>query len=436
MSEWQQKRLKDIVDIRVSNVDKKIYPNKSLVKLCNYMDAYSNDYITSKISFSTGSADTNEIQRFGLKINDVMITKDSETPEDIAVSSVVIEELENVVCGYHLAILRPVNDELDGKFLMLKLKQPELKNYFYSVANGSTRYGLTIGNIENAKIQYPALSEQQQIAQILSTCDAVIEKTQAAIEKYKAIKQGLLHDLFTRGIDVATGKHRPKYEDAPELYKESKLGWIPLEWEVDALESVCDVTSSKRIYMNEYVDYGIPFYRSLEIILKSNNEEIGATLYISTDRYKDIEKHFGVPRYGDILITSVGTLGVSYRVQKDDLFYFKDGNLIWFRNFNNIEYSRFLLHSLDTLIRLQFDRITIGTSQKAFTIDKLKKLSIFLPKENEYKIISERIEIFNIQLQTEQTYLHKLQQIKAGLMSDLLSGKKRVKLSEEEEINA
>ncbi len=209
-----------------------------------------------------------------------------------------------------------------------------------------------------------------------------------------------------------------------------------MEWEVDALESVCDVTSSKRIYMNEYVDYGIPFYRSLEIILKSNNEEIGATLYISTDRYKDIEKHFGVPRYGDILITSVGTLGVSYRVQKDDLFYFKDGNLIWFRNFNNIEYSRFLLHSLDTLIRLQFDRITIGTSQKAFTIDKLKKLSIFLPKENEYKIISERIEIFNIQLQTEQTYLHKLQQIKAGLMSDLLSGKKRVKLSEEEEINA
>ncbi|RYE57605.1 MAG: restriction endonuclease subunit S [Sphingobacteriales bacterium] len=79
------------------------------------------------------------------------------------------------------------------------------------------------------------LPEQQKIAKILGTIDAVIEKTQVAIAKYKAIKQGMLHDLFTRGIDVQTGKLRPKYEDAPELYKESKLGMVPKEWEVDSL---------------------------------------------------------------------------------------------------------------------------------------------------------------------------------------------------------
>jgi type I restriction enzyme, S subunit len=124
----------EVIDIRVSNVDKKIYPTKSLVRLCNYMDAYSNDYISSKISFSTGSADANEIQKFGLKINDVIITKDSETPEDIAVSTVVVEDLKNVVCGYHLAILRSNKDLLDGNYLMLKLKSDELKRYFLSVA--------------------------------------------------------------------------------------------------------------------------------------------------------------------------------------------------------------------------------------------------------------------------------------------------------------
>ena len=237
MSKWKEKYLHEIVDIRVSNVDKKIYSNKSLVKLCNYMDAYSNDYITSKISFSTGSADKNEMLRFGLIPDDVIITKDSETPDDIAISAVVIEEIENLVCGYHLAILRPDKEQVDGRFLMFKLKDNDLKSYFGRAAKGSTRFGLTIGDIEKAPVTIPSLPVQRKISTILSTCDSVIEKTQAAIAKYKAIKQGMLHDLFTRGIDLQTGKLRPKYEDAPEMYKESKLGWIPKEWEEDRLGS-------------------------------------------------------------------------------------------------------------------------------------------------------------------------------------------------------
>lgn len=276
--------------------------------------------------------------------------------------------------------------------------------------------------------EYP---KQRQIAHILSNCDTVIEKTEAAIAKYNAIKQGMLHDLFTRGIDLNTGKLRPKYEDAPALYKESKLGMVPREWEVNMLGNVCEVTSSKRIYANEYNDFGIPFYRSLEIILKSKNQEIETTLYISNEKYDAIEKQFGVPKYGDILITSVGTLGISYRVSKQDLFYFKDGNLIWFRNFSDNEYSKFLQFTLDELIRKQFDKITIGTSQKAFTIDKLKKLDIYVPKEKEYKVICERVETINQKLHTEQNYLHKLQHLKTGLMGDLLSGRKRVTVPEE-----
>jgi type I restriction enzyme S subunit len=114
---------------------------------------------------------------------------------------------------------------------MQKLKLPDLKNYFYSVANGSTRYGLTIGNIENTRIKFPSLSEQRHISNILTTTDAVIEKTKVVIAKYKAIKQGMLRDLFTHGIDITTGKLRPKYADAPQLYKESKLGRVPREWE-------------------------------------------------------------------------------------------------------------------------------------------------------------------------------------------------------------
>lgn len=299
--------------------------------------------------------------------------------------------------------------------------------------NASAQGGVYLGELAKAKISHPiALPDQRRIAKILSTADSVIEQTQAAIAKYKAIKQGLLHDLFTRGIDISTGKLRPKYEDAPELYKASKLGWIPKEWEVKILGNICDVTSSKRIYAHDYKDTGIPFYRSLEIILKSKNKEIESTLYITNEKYDGIKKQFGVPSYGDILITSVGTLGVSYRVSKQDLFYFKDGNLIWFRNFSDKEYSKFLQFTLDELIRMQFDKITIGTSQKAFTIDKLKKLDIYIPKEKEYKVICDRVEAINTNIQTEESYLLKLQMLKTGLMADLLSGKKRVKIVDPE----
>src|SRR5262249_47735255 len=106
MSEWITDNLNNMAEIRVSNVDKKIHPHKATVFLCNYMDCYSNAYITSNLRFSEGTADSNELSRFSLKKDDVIITKDSETPEDIAVSSVVIDDLKNVVCGYHLAILR------------------------------------------------------------------------------------------------------------------------------------------------------------------------------------------------------------------------------------------------------------------------------------------------------------------------------------------
>ena len=214
MSEWKNKTLKQIADIRVSNVDKKIHLNKAIVKLCNYMDVYSNDYIKRDMPFQTGSADTNELLRFSLKLNDVIITKDSETPADIAIPAVISEYIDNLVCGYHLAILRSNSIELDGTFLMHKLKLPMIKNHFYQVANGSTRYGLTISDIENCAITIPtSLAEQHKIARILSTVDAVIEKTEAAIAKYKAIKAGIMQDLFTRGIDAKTGKLRPSYND-------------------------------------------------------------------------------------------------------------------------------------------------------------------------------------------------------------------------------
>ena len=411
MSEWKEKYLHKVVDIRVSNVDKKIYPSKSLVRLCNYMDAYSNDYISSKISFSIGSADINEIQKFGLKIDDVVITKDSETPEDIAVSSVVIEDLNNVVCGYHLAILRPDKDELDGKYLMFKLKSDELKRYFLSVAKGSTRFGLTIGDIENAKIKFPSLPAQQHIARILSTADAVIENTQAAIAKYQAIKQGMLQDVFTRGIDLRTGALRPRYEDAPHLYKESALGWIPREWEVKPSNQFVHFINGRAYALEEWETSGTPVIR-LQNLTGSGDTYYYSNLQLPEEQYC---------HDGDLLYMWSATFGPYIWNGSKAIYHYH----IW-----KVECSNKMLQQYYYYDLLRFTQTVLseasGSTMAHITKEGMEKRLTLMPPLNEQKMIAEHLTAIDTKLRTEQTYLQKMQALKKGLMEDLLTGKVRV----------
>lgn len=146
------------------------------------------------------------------------------------------------------------------------------------------------------------------------------------------------------------------------------------------LEELVNITSSKRIYSSDYVKEGIPFYRSKEIIEKSKGNKITTELYISFDKYCEIKSKFGTPNKGDLLITSVGTLGVPFIVDSDNDFYFKDGNLIWFKDFNeNLNPSYLYYWLLSNNGKEELEKHTIGSTQKAFTIQGLKKIKIDLP---------------------------------------------------------
>jgi len=121
---------------------------------------------------------------------------------------------------------------------------------------GSNYPAISSSAVKQLEINIPtSLPEQRKIARILSSVDAVIEKTEAAIAKYKAIKSGMMRDLFTRGIDLKTGKLRPRYEDAPELYKQSELGWVPKEWEVVKIGELASMKSGEGITSNSIFDY-------------------------------------------------------------------------------------------------------------------------------------------------------------------------------------
>ena len=156
-----------------------------------------------------------------------------------------------------------------------------------------------------------------------------------------------------------------------------------MSWKVRKIGDYCEITSSKRIFYSEYSETGVPFYRSKEIIERSQGQAISEPLFITNGRYNQIKEKFGVPVAGDMLLTSVGTIGIPYIVKNSDYFYFKDGNLTWFRNFNgelNSKYLYYWIKSNDGQKILY--NTTIGSSQKALTISALKNIEIPLPPVN------------------------------------------------------
>lgn len=186
---------------------------------------------------------------------------------------------------------------------------------------------------------------------------------------------------------------------------------LPEDWNIEAIENYCTITSSKRIFSHEYVDSGTPFYRSKEIIQKSLGEPLGEILYISTKRFLEIFNKFGAPKQGDLLISAVGNRsGIPYIV-RDETFYFKDGNLIWFKDFNSKLSSKFLYYFLSSSYGQNLlSSIMIGSAQKALTINGIQNLKIPIPPiSQQQKIASilgsldDKIELNNQMNQTLET---------------------------------
>ena len=205
---WLNKKLKYIAEIKFSNVDKHTIEDEIPVRLCNYVDVYKNDYITNDLEFMTATATETEIEKFTVLKGDVIITKDSEEATDIAVPTFVKEDLENVVCGYHLALIRANENEILNEYLFRKFQSSELKAYFAIEATGVTRVGLSLGEITGVKISYPkSIEEQKQIVSHIktetATIDTAIAKAEREIELIREYKEAMIAEavMGKRGIN-------------------------------------------------------------------------------------------------------------------------------------------------------------------------------------------------------------------------------------------
>lgn len=203
---WSMKAMRRLATIRSSNVDKVVEEGEQTVRLCNYVDVYYNDRITGDIEVSEGSAKPQEVRRFGLRTGDVVITKDSETPDDIAVPALVDSSAEGIVCGYHLAILRSNSSEITGPFLFWSLKAKPTREAFSLAAQGVTRYGLTLNGIGSIEIPVPDLTTQKAIVAFLDRETARIDKLIAKKDRQVGLLNKRAKQAVAELVTGATGE--------------------------------------------------------------------------------------------------------------------------------------------------------------------------------------------------------------------------------------
>ena len=288
---------------------------------------------------------------------------------------------ENIIHGMNLLRLKHNRSLINSAFLCYYTQSVSFKLDIMRIRKDAVNQSsFAISDFKKIRIPVPVLATQLSIVSELDKINELIRIKKEQLKDYDALAQSIFYEMF--GDPVVNEKG----------------------WEVMSLGDICEITSSKRVFANEYVDMGVPFYRSKEVIEKSKQLPISVELYISESHYDKIKSSFGVPQIGDILVTAVGTIGKIWVVDTNEPFYFKDGNLVWLRKIKGV-HSEYFRYSLFYLID-EYKKVNAnGAAYNALTISKLKLMLCPLPP-----------------LSLQQSFAHKIEQIerqKAAVQSTI-----------------
>ncbi|RUP81349.1 hypothetical protein C7Y69_09395 [Alteromonas sp. KS69] len=330
-----------------------------------------------------------------------------------------------IVCG----------EDLDSAFLYYVLNHN--KNKILYLAQGSGQPNLSKELIDKTEIVLPNPNQQQKIANILSTVDNLVEQTQNIIDKYTAVKQGMMADLFSRGIDLSGtpetnknyGQLRPSCEDAPDLYHESELGWVPKIWEEAPLREQlvnieqgwspdCDSEGATEGW------WGV--LKTTSVVWEGFDFSANKALPSELTPKKEYEI-----KAGDVLMTRAGPgnrVGVVVHVSNTRNKLLLSDKLYRIIPKERIGKPFLALLLSSELIQKQINATKTGLAESQSNISQhiVKKLKVFIPSIREQELIVGRMSAINEKIDTEKKYLNKLELEKKGLMQDLLTGKVKV----------
>ena len=394
--DWEQRKLGDIATITGGGT-----PSTNISEYWNGdIDWYSPVEIGEK-RYASGSI--RKITKLGLEKSSAKILPVGTVlfTSRAGIGNTAILQVEGCT-NQGFQSITPNSKELDTYFLYTMT--PKLKRYGEVTGAGSTFVEVSGKQMEQMNLMIPSLDEQKHVSQLFKVMDDAITLHQRKLEKLKLAKKALLQKLFPKN-----GSQFP----------EIRFKGFTDAWEQCKLSDLMEVTSVKRIHQVDWTDSGVRFFRARDIVSSMNNEEIDNPVFISKDKYEEYSRVSGKVIEGDLLVTGVGTIGVPYLIKDTTPLYFKDGNIIWFKNNNTLNGSYFYYCFQNSYIQNQIysasGKGTVGT----YTIENGKKTSIRYPSLKEQIKIGNLLDTMTTMITLHQCKLDKLQDVKKGLLQKM-----------------
>lgn len=285
-------------------------------------------------------------------------------------------------------ILSDYENYVTSSYLYYLLRSPIVQNQFDGSANGATVRNLNSDIVRKVSVSiHTDKTEQQKIASHLDTIQSAIDNKKQQLAQLDELVKSKFVEMFGE-TPVESGK-----------------------WKVEKLDTLVQVTSSKRIYAEEQTDSGIPFLRISDLVSRINGLE-QAELYISYEKYNEFGKKGWVPTKDDILVTTRGTLGLCYIIREDDEFYFQDGMITWLK-FDNHEkvLSVFICYLFAYVLSPKFNIKSNGATVKYLSISDLKVEKIPVPPielQNDFAAYVQKIDSAKSIIKTQLNDLNEL----------------------------
>lgn len=377
-----------------------------------------------KCKFITEKAHELNRRKTDLAVNDIVFTR---IGAGLGKACLVTPEMPEFSILHSAAMVRVSQKLVDPIYMVYVLKSDLLQKQISLEIQSIGVPDLGLDKINKFIGIFPEIKEQQKITKILTTVDDLIEKTEALIEKYQAIKQDMMHDLFTRGIDT-NGQLRHSHHDAPHLYKQTELGWIPKEWDVKPFDVVCSRIKRGPSLSTNLLGRGVRY-------LTSDNVNDEGDVVWNVVKHLDVSANSlnSILKEGDVIINCVNSEALVGKTGYIGVL--PEITTVGFNNFAlefNEDYvlSKYAFYFLgtDQYQRILKTFVKPAINQASFSGSDLFKTNVVVPKIDDQKKMIGYLDSLKEKRNKEIRYLDKLTEVKKGLMQDLLTGKVRVRI--------